>query len=215
MIGVDLGKRSFQLHGVRADGSAAFRRKVSRDGFLEAMSKHGTCKVAMEACGGAHHWSRALRSMGFEVRLVPPAYVKPFMKRQKNEAADAEASCEAASRPTMRFVAVKSAERQAEGMLFRTRDLPVKQRTQIINALRGHLAEHGVTPPQVIVNMARLGAALEAPEARLPDAVRELGRLLRGEIGIRSRAAQTSARRFLPIARKNAESGDDGLRLPA
>ena len=137
------------------------------------------------------------------------------MKRQKNEAADAEAGCEAAARPTMRFVAVKSAERQAEGMLFRTRDLPVKQQTQIINALRGHLAEHGVMTPQVIVNMARLGAALEAPEARLPDAVRELGRLLRGEIGIRSRAAQTSARRFLPIARKNAESGDDGLRLPA
>ena len=127
MIGVDLGKRSFQLHGVREDGSAAFRRKVSRDGFLEAMSKHGTCKVAMEGCGGAHHWSRGLRSMGFEVRLVPPAYVKPFVKRQKNDAADAEAVCEAASRPSMRFVAVKSAEQQAEGMLFRTRDLLAKQ----------------------------------------------------------------------------------------
>ena len=138
MIGVDLGKRSFQLHGTREDGSAAFRRKVSRERFLEEMSKRGPCKVAMEACGGARHWSRELRSMGFEVRLVPPAYVKPFVKRQKNDAADAEAVCEAASRPGMRFVAAESAEQQAEGMLFRTRDLLTRQRTQTVNALRGH-----------------------------------------------------------------------------
>ena len=114
MIGVDLGKRSFQLRGTREDGSAAFRMKASRDRFLEEMSKRGPCKVAMEACGGAHHWGRELRSMGFEVRLVPPTYVKPFVKRRKNDAADAEAVCEAASRPGMRFVAAESAERQAE-----------------------------------------------------------------------------------------------------
>ena len=184
MIGVDLGKRSFQLHGAREDGSAAFRMKVSRDRFLEEMSKRGPCKVAMEACGGAHHWSRELRSMGFEVRLVPAAYVKPFVKRQKNDAADAEAVCEAASRPTMRFVSVKSAERQAEGMLFRTRDLLTRQRTQTVNALRGHLAEHGVVAPQGIANAARLGAALEDPESGLPEAVRELGRVLLDQTGI-------------------------------
>ena len=163
MIGVDLGKRSFQLHGAREDGSAAFRRKVSRDRFLEEMSKRGPCTVAMEVCG-AHHWSRALRSMGFEVRLVPPAHVKPFVKRQKNDAADLEAVCEAASRPSMRFVAVKSEERQAEGTLFRTRDLPARQRTQTVNALRGPLAEHGVVAPQGVANVARLAAAVEGPE---------------------------------------------------
>ena len=182
MIGVDLGKRSFQLHGIRGDGSAAFRMKASRERFLEEMSKRGPCTVAMEACGGAHHWGRELQSMGFEVRLVPPAYVKPFVKRQKNDAADAEAVCEAASRPTMRFVAVKSAERQAEGMLFRTRDLLTRQRTQTVNALRGHLAEHGVVAPQGIANVARLAAALEDPESRLPEAVRELGGLLLEQI---------------------------------
>ena len=167
-IGVDLGKRSFQLHRASEGGSAAFRRKVSRDRFLEEMSKHRPCTAAMEVCGGTRYWSRELQSMGLEIGLVPPTYVKPFVKRQTNDAADAEAICDAASRPTMRFVAV--IERGAEGMPFRTRDLSAKQRTQTINALRGHLAEHGVAPPQGIASMARLGTALEAPEAGLPDA---------------------------------------------
>jgi len=139
IIGLDLAKRTFQMHGARCDGSIAFRKKVSRDKVLTFLAEQPRCIVAMEACGSAHHWGRAIRDIGHEVRLIPPVYVKPFVKRQKNDAADAETIAEAASRPTMRFVAVKTEEQQARAMLFRTRDLLVRQRTQLINALRGHL----------------------------------------------------------------------------
>ena len=149
IIGIDLAKRSFQLHGARADGSVAFRRKVSRERLLYILGAQlPRCVVAMEACASAHYWGREILKLGHEVRLVPPIYVKPFVKRQKNDAADAEAICEASQRPTMRFVAVKGEEQQARAMLFHTRDLLVRQRTQTINALRGHLAEFGVVAPQ-------------------------------------------------------------------
>src|SRR6202453_1133255 len=134
IIGLDLAKRSFQAHGALADGSVAFRRKLTREKVLGFLAEQPRCVVAMEACGSAHHWGRAIRDAGHEVRLIPPAYVKPFVKRQKNDASDAEAIAEAASRPTMRFVAVKTEEQQARAMLFRTRDLLVRQRTQLINA---------------------------------------------------------------------------------
>ena len=205
MIGVDLGKRSFQLRGVREDGLVVFRKKVSRDRFLLEVSGHGPCTVAMEACGSAHHWGRELQAMGFEVRLVPPTYVKPFVKRHKNDAADAEAVCEASSRPGMRFVAVKSADQQAEAMLFRTRDLPARQRTQTVNALRGHLAEHGVVAPQGIANVSRLAAAIDAPELQLPELVQEMGRVLLEQIGkldaeVRKRAKESDeAKRLMSI----------------
>jgi transposase len=137
IIGLDLANRSFQAHGALADGSVAFRKKLTREKVLGFLAERPRCIVAMEACGSAHHWGRAIRDAGHEVRLIPPAYVKPFVKRQKNDAADAEAIAEAASRPTMRFVAVKTEEQQARAMLFRTRDLLVRQRTQLINALRG------------------------------------------------------------------------------
>src|SRR3954470_7227685 len=113
-----------------------------------------------EACATAHEWGRAVRELGHEVRLVPPAYVKPFVKHQKNDAADAEAIAEAASRPTMRFVAVKSEAQQARAMVFRTRDLLIRQRTQLINALRGHLAEHGIVAPQGPANLKLLADAI-------------------------------------------------------
>ena len=156
MIGIDLAKNSFQLHGARADGSVAFRKKLSRAKLLDFVAAQPRCTVAMEACGGAHHWGREIGSLGHAVRLVPPIYVKAYVKRQKNDASDAEAICEASSRPTMRFVAVKTEEQQARGMLFRTRDLLVRQRTQTINALRGHLAEFGVIAPQGPAHVGRL-----------------------------------------------------------
>src|SRR5271157_5595016 len=127
----------------------------------------------MEACATAHGWGREIERVGHTVRLIPPAYVKPFVKRQKNDAADAEAIAEAASRPTMRFVAVKTAEQQARAMLFRTRDLLVRQRTQLINALRGHLSEHGVVAPQGPANVAILAQAI-ACEAKCGTMTRRL-----------------------------------------
>ena len=156
IIGIDLAKRVFQAHGAAADGSVVFRKKLSRGQFLTFLAVQPRCTVAMEACATAHDWGREIGKLGHEVRLIPPIYVKPFVKRQKNDAADAEAIAEAASRPTMRFVAVKSEEQQARSMIFRTRDLLVRQRTQLINALRGHLAEHGVVAPQGTAHVKRL-----------------------------------------------------------
>lgn len=132
----------------------------------------------MEACATSHFWGREIAKLGHEVKLLPPIYVKPYVKRQKNDAADAEAIAEAASRPTMRFVGVKTEEQQAQGMTYRVRELFVRQRTQIINALRGHLAEYGVIAPQGVVYVARLAEAIEDPESTLPSAVRDLGRML-------------------------------------
>ena len=122
IIGIDLAKRSFQVHGAKANGSVAYRRKLSRGKLLSFLAAQPPCTVAMEACAGAHYWGREIVALGHEVRLVPPIYVKPFVKRQKNDAADAEAITEAAQRPTMHFVAVKTEAQQAQGMLFRTRD---------------------------------------------------------------------------------------------
>lgn len=178
MIGIDLSKRSFQLHGMCADGSVGYRRTLSRGRLLAFLARQPRCVVAMEACGGAHHWGREILGLGHAVRLVPPVYVKPFVKRQKNDAADAAAICEAASRPTMSFVAVKTAEQQGRGMLFRVRDLLVRQRTQAINALRGHLAEFGLVAPRGPAHVGALAAALDDARADLPDAVGELGAVL-------------------------------------
>ena len=182
IIGIDLAKRTFQLHGVRGDGGVAFRRKLSRQKLLTFLAEQPRCVVAMEACGSAHHWGRAIGDLGHEVRLIPPIYVKPFVKRQKNDAADAEAIAEAASRPTMRFVAVKNEAQQARAMLFRTRDLLVRQRTQLINALRGHLAEHGIVATQGPTNVKALAQAVEDFGAPLPLLVVELARVYLDQI---------------------------------
>ncbi len=135
-IGLDLAKHVFQVHGASASGAVVVRKKLRREQVLTFFAGQPGCRVAMEACASAHHWARAIGELGHEVRLIPPAYVKPFVKRQKNDMADAESIAEAASRPTMRFVAVKSEAQQAAAMAYRTRDLLVRQRTQTINALR-------------------------------------------------------------------------------
>ncbi|WP_209427882.1 IS110 family transposase [Pararhodobacter sp. SW119] len=176
IIGVDLAKQVFQVHGAAADGQVLFRKKLSRPQFAKFMAAVPPCVVAMEACGTAHYWGRELARHGHAVRLIPPVYVKPFVKRQKNDSADAEAVAEAAMRPTMRSVAVKTAGQQAQAMLFRTRDLLVGQRTQLVNALRGHLAEHGIVLAKGIGNIDRLATHLEE-NADLPDLVRDMGRL--------------------------------------
>lgn len=180
IVGVDLAKQVFQVHGSAADGRVLFRKKLSRTQFSKFMASLSPCVVAMEACGTAHYWGRELSRHGHEVRLIPPVYVKPFVKRQKNDAADAEAIVEAAQRPTMRTVAVKTAAQQARAMLFRTRDLFVGQRTQLVNALRGHLAEHGIILGKGIGNVGRLAGRLD--EDDLPELVRQMGRLFLNQI---------------------------------
>ena len=171
-IGLDIAKTSFQAHGADASGAVVFRKKLSRGRLLTFLAAQPPCLVAMEACAGAHHWGRELAGLGHTVRLIPPAYVKPFVKRQKNDEADAEAICEAAQRPTMRFVPVKSQEQQANGVVFRARDLLVRQRTQCINAIRGHLAEYGWVAPKGVFYVERLVQRLEDPAEDLPEAAR-------------------------------------------
>ena len=177
IIGLDLAKRSFQAHGAAANGSVLFRKKLSRAQVLPFFARQPRCVVAMEACATAHDWGREIGALGHEIKLIPPVYVKPFVKRQKNDAADAEAISEAASRPTMRTVPVKSRDQQSRAVLFRTRDLLVRQRTQLINALRGHLAEYGSVAPRSAVNVKRLAGVLDDPESGLPPLVVDIGRV--------------------------------------
>jgi transposase len=180
-IGLDIAKHVFHAHGADEHGRMVFSKRVSRSGLLAFFARQPRCVVALEACSGAHHWARELQRLGHEVRLIAPAYVKPFVKRQKNDATDAEAICEAAQRPSMRFVAVKSEEQQASAMVFRGRDLLVGQRTQIINALRSHMAEHGWVAPKGPSHIARLGELLE-DAASVPASARPVLRLLIGMV---------------------------------
>ena len=163
-IGLDLAKNVFQVHGANASGAVLFRKKLRRHQVLTFFAAQRPCTVAMEACSSSHYWAREITKLGHRVRLIPPAYVKPFVKRQKNDAADAEAICEAAQRPTMRFVAPKSEQAQAAALVFRARDLLVRQRTQIINALRGHLTEFGLIAAQGPAHVSQLVRAVEDPD---------------------------------------------------
>ena len=182
IIGVDLAKNVFHLHGAAADGTVLFRKKLSRPQFLQFMTDHPRCVVAMEACGGSHYWAREMTRIGHEARLIAPIYVKPFVKRQKNDAADAEAIVEAALRPTMRFVAAKSEDQQARAILFRAREQVVNQRTETVNALRAHLAEFGYIAPQGLNHLRRLAEIVEDEATSLPNLARDLCRDMLAQI---------------------------------
>ena len=181
-IGLDTSKHVFQLHGVDENERPVLRRRLGRKELEGFFAKLPPTQVGLEACGASHHWARVLRGLGHQVALLPPQYVKPYVKRGKNDAIDAEAICEAMSRPSMRFVAVKSAERQAALMLLRTRDLLVKQRTMLINAIRGHAAEFGVTAARGPGKIAELLQQADDETAGVPELALEMLRLLAGQL---------------------------------
>ena len=201
VVGVDLAKRVFQVHGAARDGATLFRRKLSRVQFIQFMTRLPRCVVAMEACGTAHYWAREVMKIGHEVRLIPPVYVKPFVKRQKNDAADAEAIAEAAARPTMRTVAPKTADQQSRAMLFRTRELLVGQRTQLVNALRGHLSEHGIVASKGIGNIDQLASLLANEANDAPALVRSLGQVYLEHIALTSERIATLDKQITEAAR--------------
>ena len=164
-VGIDLAKSIFQIHAVDAVGHVVVRKALRRAQVAPFFAKLPRCLVGMEACGTAHHWARELTKLGHDVRLMPPAYVKPYVKRGKTDANDAAAICEAVTRPSMRFVPVKSTEQQAALALHRTRDLLVKQRTQLVNMIRGLLAEFGIEMARGLRHALELAARLSAGDA--------------------------------------------------
>ena len=172
-IGMDTSKHIFQFHGVNAAEEPVLRRKMRRKEMVTFFEKLALTVIAIEACGASHHWARLLRSFGHEVKLIAPQLVKPYVKRGKNDAADAEALCEAMSRPTMRFVPVKTAERQAALMLVGLRDRMIRNRTQLSNAIRGYAAEFGLTAAKGMAHLDPLLDRIQADES-LPSLAREL-----------------------------------------
>lgn len=172
-IGLDIAKSVFQVHGVDAAGQVVIRQQLKRARVKPFFTKLAPCTIGIEACASAHHWARELIALGHTVKLMPPAYVKPFVKRQKNDAADAEAICEAVQRPSMRFVPIKQPEQQAAMVLHRTRHLYVRQMTAVINALRAHFAEFGIVAPQGRNGVEELVKVVkDIGDRRIPDLVR-------------------------------------------
>jgi transposase len=172
-IGLDIAKSVFQVHGVDGAGQVVIRRQLKRRYVLAFFQKLPPCLVGIEACASSHYWARELQALGHTVRLMPPAYVKPYVKRQKNDMADAEAICEAVSRANMRFVPTKTPEQQSGLMLHRTRHLLIRQQTSVINAIRAHLAEFGITAPVGRRGIEELLRVVADPsDKRVPEAVR-------------------------------------------
>jgi transposase len=182
-IGLDLAKHVFQVHGIDKLGSVVVRKQLRRSAVLKFFAELPPCTIGIEACSSAHYWARELIALGHEVKLMPPAYVKPYVKRGKNDAADAEAICEAVLRPTMRFVPVKSAEQQANAMIYKVRELLVRQRTQLINALRSHLSEMGIIAAKGTGKLDDLIAIVrDQNDGRLPSPARQALEELAGQI---------------------------------
>ena len=214
VVGVDLAKSVFQVHGVDESGAVVLRRRVSRGQFVKLFAKLPPCLVGMEACSSSHHWARQLMALGHEVKLMPAQYVKPYLKRGKNDAADAEAICEAVTRPTMRFVGVKSPEQQAVMMLHRVRKILTRQRTQLTNALRAHLAEFGITARVGRLGLDRLLAVVADPnDDRLPAQARESLAVLASQLEMVKEQILDNDRRIMADARRS-EAGRRLMKIP-
>lgn len=209
-IGLDIAKSVFQLHGVDAEGAIVFRKRLTRARMRTFFERLPPCLVGMEACGSSHYWGRELSALGHDVRLIPPSYVKPYVKRQKNDAADAEAICEAVSRPNMRFVAIKSPEQQAIMIAHRTRSILTRQRTQLSNAIRGHMSEFGLVAPQGRMGLEMLAAIIgDADDERLPLQARASLQMLIAQLRLVNEQILDSDRHIIASAR----STDVGRRL--
>src|ERR1700724_648976 len=183
VIGLDLAKNVFQVHGIDDSGQAAVKRKLRRSEVLPFFAELDTALVRIEACHTAHYWGREIAALGHDVRLMPPQFVKPYVKSQKNDSADAEAIAEAVQRPTMRFLPIKTADQQAVLMLHRTRDLLIRQRSSLISAIRAHFAEFGIVVGQGIRNIERLLALLEmAGNQQIPGLAAEMRGILAAQL---------------------------------
>ena len=206
-LGIDLAKSVFQLHGIDAEGLVIIRKKLRRSAVLDTLRKLEPCLVGMEACATAHYWAREISALGHQVKLMPPAYVKPYVKRGKNDMADAEAICEAVTRPTMRFVPIKSAEQQGVLALHRIRDLLMRQRTMLLNATRGHLAEFGIIAPQGPRKVMEMIARLQDTESpTLPEIARSAILSLGTQLEALAHEIHTLERRLLVWHRQDAAS---------
>ena len=204
MIGIDLAKSIFQVHGASMTGQVKFRKKLSRLQFYKFMAQHPAAVVVMEACGSAHYWAREMVKCGHEVKLIAPQYVRPFVKRQKNDAADAEAIVIAAQRPEMRFVVPKPEAQQARALLFRSRERLVHQRTELVNALRSHLYEFGYTTPQGIGNLRHIEAIIESANCDLPALVREECRDLLMQISEKTKRIEAKTKKISTLTTQSA-----------
>lgn len=201
-IGLDLAKSVFQVHGVDAAGEVVVRRQVKRSQLLQFFARQPACLIGMEACASSHHWARELLALGHEVKLMPAQYVKPYVKRGKNDAADAEAICEAVTRPTMRFVAIKSPEQQSAMMLHRVRLVLCRQRTQLSNALRGHMAEFGMVGPIGRMGLERLlEVVADEDDHRLPAPARACLQMLAAQLDVVKAQILDNDRKILADAR--------------
>ena len=177
-VGLDISKHVFQIHAVDGAGRVVIQKRLRRSELLRFFEQCAPCLIGIEACGTSHHWARKLAALGHQVKLMPPTYVKPYVRGNKNDAADAEAICEAVTRPTMRFVPIKSIEQQAVLVMHRVRAVLVRQRTMMANALRAHMAEFGIIAPQGLKAVRELGRLLEDPQLCVPDYARSTLRIL-------------------------------------
>ena len=206
-IGLDLAKNVFQVHGVDANGKVTIRKKLRRAEVLSFLGSLPACLIGMEACATAHYWAREIGALGHQVRLMPPSYVKAYVRRQKNDAADAEAICEAVTRPTMRFVPIKNAERQGVLVLHRTRELLVRQRTMLINAIRGHCAEFGAIVPLGARHAAELVEQVRSADGHaLPDLARSALLMLADQLSALAHQIHALERRLLAWHRHDRAS---------